>query len=401
MSLQSKESVIGIVGAGTMGAGIAQVAAMAGHEVRLFDSGSGVLVAARNRLLAVLNRLAEKGKISDAEAKAVFGRMYFLENTGGLKGSDLVIEAVVEDLRIKSQVFAQLEEICGAEMILATNTSSLSVTSIAGACKHPERVLGVHFFNPAPLMKLVEVVPALQTAKEKADLVVKRISQWDKTVVIAGDLPGFIVNRIARPYYSEALRIYAERILHGIPDGEPGFALIDAAMTEAGFRMGPFTLMDFIGNDVNYAVTRSVWEACFFEPRYTPDALQRRLVEAGWLGKKSGRGYFRYDGATVAAPDLPGSSELKAMISGRILTMLLHEAADAVLHGVASAEDIDLAMRAGVNYPIDLLREIDRRGAAVVVADMDRLFDAYRDSRYRCTVLLRKYAQEGRGFYAD
>lgn len=389
---------IGVAGAGTMGTGIVQVAAMAGHEVLLYDSRPDALVAARGTLSSALNRLAQKGKITDAESTAVFGRIYFLEHLTGMRDAGLVIEAIIEELGAKRDLFASLESICAPDTVLATNTSSLSVTALAGACSSPHRVIGIHFFNPAPLMQLVEVVPAIQTDDTVTQSVMQLVSSWGKTVVRAGDTPGFIVNRIARPYYSEALKIYEERSLHGIPDGEAGLRVIDDAMTLAGFRMGPFALMDFIGNDVNYAVTRSLWEACYYEPRYTPATLQRQLVEAGWLGKKTGRGYYRYDteAGTITVPDLP---DTRRYIAERIITMLLHEAADAVLKGIASPADIDLAMSRGVNYPIELLREIDRRGSATVVDTMDRLYEEYHDPRYRCTPLLRKFAREQRTFY--
>src|SRR5690606_3765824 len=214
--MPEKRMKIGVVGAGTMGTGIAQVAAMAGHEVLLFDTRTDAIENARNVLRNMLTRLAEKGRIDDREAQAIFGRMYFLDSMTGLGQTGLVIEAVVEDAEVKRAVFDQLEHLCPAETILATNTSSLSVTSIAGKCSRPERVIGIHFFNPAPLMALVEVVPALQTSQSIIREVVQLLDSWGKTVVIAGDSPGFIVNRIARPFYSEALKIYEERALHGI-----------------------------------------------------------------------------------------------------------------------------------------------------------------------------------------
>ena len=399
LSLPTMSAIsIGVIGAGTMGSGIAQVAAMAGHEVLLFDSRPEAIIATRDNLLNILNRLAEKGKITDQEVQAIFGRVYFLESIHGMKEAGLVLEAIVEDIDAKREVFQSLENTCNNSCILATNTSSLSVTSLAGYCKFPERVIGIHFFNPAPLMKLVEIVPAWQTNPEIIQAVVRLISSWDKTTVHAGDTPGFIVNRVARPYYSEALKIYDERMLYGIPEGVAGFRMIDEAMTKIGFRMGPFTLMDFIGNDVNYAVTKSVWESCYYEPRYTPNVLQRRLVEAGWLGKKSGRGYYRYD-VNTPSESYPDNPELLQHIAERILTMLMHEGADAVLKEIATPADIDLAMTKGVHYPIELLREIDKRGANSVVETMDRLYAEYHDPRYRCSPILRKYVREGKSFY--
>jgi 3-hydroxybutyryl-CoA dehydrogenase len=248
-------------------------------------------------------------------------------------------------------------------------------------------------------MKLVEIVPALQTDSDVLKTITSLISGWGKITVKAGDTPGFIVNRVARPFYSEALKLYEERILYGIPDGAPGFRMIDKAMTTAGFRMGPFTLMDFIGNDVNYAVTKSVWEACYGEPRYTPSIIQRQLVEAGWLGKKSGRGYYQYtDTGSIPEVDVP--DELGNNIAERIVTMLMHEAADAVLKGVADASDIDKAMTTGVNYPMELLRELDRRGVGSVIETMDRLYAEYHDPRYRCSPILRQLARTQQTFHS-
>ncbi|RME01697.1 MAG: 3-hydroxybutyryl-CoA dehydrogenase, partial [Bacteroidetes bacterium] len=229
---------IGVVGSGAMGSGIAQVAATAGHEVLIYDNNPKALEKSRDGLFAILNKLAAKGKIDDATAKAIQGRLYFVENLDDLAETGLVIEAVVENLEIKKSIFAKLEAITGADAILATNTSSLSVTSIAGACKQPERVLGLHFFNPAPLMKLVEVVPAMQTDQSIVAQAKNLMENWGKLAVLAKDTPGFIVNRVARPFYGEALRILEE--------GLANVATIDWAMTEiGGFRMGPFTLMDF------------------------------------------------------------------------------------------------------------------------------------------------------------
>jgi 3-hydroxybutyryl-CoA dehydrogenase len=389
---------IGIIGAGTMGSGIAQVAAMAGHEVLLYDTRPEALNAARDQLNSVLNRLVEKGKLTDQAAKAVFGRIYLLESLNGLRDAMLVIEAVVEDILVKKNLFKTLEDIADPETILASNTSSLSISSIAGFCKNPQRVVGIHFFNPAPLMQLVEIIPALQTASDVVVRTETLLNAWGKTTVRAGDTPGFIVNRIARPYYSEAIKIYEERLLHHISEGVAGFKVIDDAMTDAGFRMGPFALMDFIGNDVNYAVTRSVWEACYYEPRYMPSQLQRQLVEAGWLGKKSGRGYYQYNNEETSSGGI--YTDVKKQIQERIITMLKHEAADAVFKGIASPADIDLAMTKGANYPIELLREVDMSGADSVVNTMDRLFDEYHDPRYRCSALLRKYARENKKFYS-
>ncbi len=382
---------IGVIGSGSMGSGIAQVAATAGHEVLLYDNNPAALERAQNQLLKILNRLVEKGRIDDPTAKAIFGRIYFVDNMLAFTDTGLIIEAIIEDLSVKKSVFSQLEDITNEQCILATNTSSLSVTAIASACENPERVLGIHFFNPAPLMKLVEVVPAIQTAPAIVEQCQQLIESWGKLVVLAKDTPGFIVNRVARPFYGEALRIYEE--------GIAGVATIDWAMTEiGGFRMGPFTLMDFIGNDVNYKVTESVFEAFYFDPRYKPAFSQKRLSEAGWLGKKSGRGFYSYaEGADNPTPEQ--NPELGQAIVSRIVAMLINEAADALYLNVASAMDIDTAMTKGVNYPKGLLRWADEIGIANCVKKLDELYQEYLEDRYRCSPLLRKMASSGQTFY--
>jgi 3-hydroxybutyryl-CoA dehydrogenase len=276
--------------------------------------------------------------------------------------------------------------------VLATNTSSLSVTSIASACESAARVIGIHFFNPPPLMPLVEIVPWLGGDPSIAAAAYALMQQWNKTPVFATDTPGFIVNRIARPYYGEALRIMEE----GIADAPT----IDWAMKQlGGFRMGPFELMDFIGNDVNYAVTRSVFEAFFFDPRYKPSLTQRRLVEAGFLGKKTGRGYYDYaEGAASRAANTDAS--VGAAVVERILAMLVNEAVDAVLMRVASPEDIDLAMTRGVNYPKGLLAWGNEIGLSRVLERLEALQAEYGEDRYRPSPLLRRMVREGRRFFA-
>ncbi|MCU0346452.1 MAG: 3-hydroxyacyl-CoA dehydrogenase NAD-binding domain-containing protein [Saprospiraceae bacterium] len=382
---------IGIIGAGSMGAGIAQVAATAGHEVYVFDSNTAALERAQSNLLATLNKLAEKGKLDDPTAKAIFGRTYFFSDLAAFGETGLVIEAIIEDLAVKKAVFQQLEAIVSADCILATNTSSLSVAAIASACKRPQRVLGIHFFNPAPLMQLVEVIPAIQTAPDIAKQAKLLIESWGKLVVLAKDTPGFIVNRVARPYYGEALRILEE----GIAD----VATIDWAMTAiGGFRMGPFTLMDFIGNDINYTVTETVFQSFFYDPRYKPSFTQKRLSEAGWLGKKTGRGYYDY-AEEAENPVAKQDEELGKVIFARILVMLINEAADALYLRIASRDDIDLAMTKGVNYPKGLLHWADEIGIENCVHMLDALHAEYLEDRYRCSVLLRKMAKSHQTFY--
>ncbi len=372
---------IGVVGAGTMGMGIAQVAAMAGHHVVLTDSNTTGLQKAQTQLQDQLNRLAEKGKISNADAVATFGRFYFSENLNACAECELIIEAVIEDLSVKKSLFETLEKTVSSNCILASNTSSLSVTSLASSCKNPERFIGMHFFNPVPLMPLVEIIPAIQTISSNIQMAKDLVESWGKITVIAKDTPGFIVNRIARPYYSEAIRIFEE--------GFADFATIDYAMTSVyGFKMGPFALMDFIGNDVNYAVTKSVWEACFYEPRYKPSFTQRNLVAAGWLGKKSGKGYYDYS-KEIQVPDTV-NTELTKNIAWRILVMLINEAADALYYQIASREDIEIAMCKGVNYPKGLLQWADEIGIKNCIETLDRLFNQYHEERYRCSVALKE-----------
>ena len=382
---------IGVLGSGSMGSGIAQVAATAGHEVMLFDNNPDALNRASQKLQKILNRLVEKGRIDDAESKAIFGRIYFVNNMHSYRECGLVIEAIVENLDIKKDVFEQIEDVVSEDCILATNTSSLSIASIAAACNDPSRVIGIHFFNPAPLMKLVEIIPAIQTSKAVLKKARNLIDNWGKLTVIAKDTPGFIVNRVARPFYGEALRIYEE----GIAD----IPTIDWAMKElAGFRMGPFTLMDYIGNDINYTVTETVFKAFYYDPRYKPAFTQKRLSEAGYLGRKSGRGYYDYaEGASN--PEANQDPKLGQQIADRVVAMLINEAADALYLNIASKEDIDLAMTKGVNYPKGLLQWADEKGIQHCVDTMDALYQEYLEDRYRCSPLLRKMARENKTFY--
>ncbi|RZV57571.1 MAG: 3-hydroxybutyryl-CoA dehydrogenase, partial [Flavobacteriaceae bacterium] len=278
---------VGIIGSGTMGSGIAQVAATAGCKVNLYDTNQAALDKAKSSLNKILLRLIEKGRIDESEKSRIQGKISYVNNLKELSDSDLTIEAIVEELDIKKKVFSELETYVSNECIIASNTSSLSIASIASSLQKPERCIGIHFFNPAPLMKLVEVIPAIQTSQEILHKSIDTISDWKKVVAVAKDTPGFIVNRVARPFYGEALRIYEE----GLAD----FATIDWSMkTLGGFKMGPFELMDFIGNDVNYTVTESVFKAFYYDPRYKPAFTQMRFAEAGYLGRKSGKGYYDY-----------------------------------------------------------------------------------------------------------
>ncbi len=385
---------IGVVGAGTMGRGIAQVAATVGHPVLLHDASPQALEDARTYLVRILGRLVEKGKLPPGRDAEILGRITFLhDQLQPLASCGLIIEAIVEDLAAKQALFAQLERLVTPEAILATNTSSLSVTAIAAACQRPERVLGLHFFNPAPLMPLVEVVPGVATAADVVAQARTLMEVWGKSPVVARDTPGFIVNRVARPFYGEALRILEE----GIAD----VPTIDWAMrTLGGFRMGPFELMDLIGNDINFRVTETLWKAFFYEPRYRPSFTQQRMVEAGRLGRKTGLGFYDYrEGATNPAPTTDPA--LGERIFRRVLTMLINEAVDAVFWRVASPADIDRAMQLGVNYPKGLLHWADELGLETVLGWMEALYETYREDRYRPSPLFRQMIERGARFFEE
>ncbi|WP_405979794.1 3-hydroxyacyl-CoA dehydrogenase [Streptomyces sp. NBC_00158] len=463
MTAIERARTVAVIGAGTMGQGIAQVALLAGHRVRLYDS---VPERAREAVQTVggrIERLVAKGRLDRAEADDAVGRLESAETLAGLASAALVIEAIVEDVTVKRELFAALEGVVPPDALLATNTSSLSVTELAAGLAHPGRFLGLHFFNPAPLLPLVEVVSGHATDPAAAERAYRTVLGWGKTPVRCADTPGFIVNRIARPFYAEAFAVYEEQ------GADP--ATIDAVLRESGgFKMGPFQLTDLIGQDVNEAVTRSVWDSFFRSPKFTPSLAQRRLVQAGRLGRKSGHGWFPYaDGAVTPAPhtagpedapekvtvvgdlgpaavladlmeeagiavtatehggpyiQLPGEGQLvladgktsvefadvvyfdlaldyrgatrialsasedttertlaeavglfqrlgkdvsvigdvPGMIVARTVAMLIDLTADAVARGVASAQDIDTAMRLGVNYPLGPAEWHDRLG---------------------------------------
>jgi 3-hydroxybutyryl-CoA dehydrogenase len=380
-----------------MGGGIAQVAASAGHRVILYDTRPDAANRAVDAIGKALHRQVEKQKLSSNDARAIAGRLSVA--TTASDGADfsrfadcgLVIEAIVEDLDVKRRTFAALESVVSKECVLATNTSSLSVTGIARACVHADRVIGIHFFNPAPVLPLVEIVPGITSAESVVLAARALVDGWGKTTVLASDTPGFIVNRVARPFYGEALRILEERIADR--------ATIDWAMRElGGFRMGPFELMDFIGNDVNLATTTSVFHGTFFDPRYKPSVTQTRLVEGGLLGRKTGRGFYDYsDGAT--APQPKKDEQLGRQIVERILAMLINEAAEAVATGIGSAADVDLAMTKGVNYPKGLLAWANELGVSTVFETLLRLQSEYGEDRYRPSPLLGRMVREGRQFH--
>jgi 3-hydroxybutyryl-CoA dehydrogenase len=480
-----RESLVGVVGAGTMGAGIAQVAAQAGHRVALFDAMEGAAERAVAGLAARFDSLAAKGKLTVEDAEGAKARLTVADGVEAFQDAVLVVEAIVEDLAVKQKLFADLETHVGVGCTLATNTSSISISAIAGALKDPTRLVGMHFFNPAPLMPLVEIVSGLATEPAEADAVESYARAWGKTTVRCKSTPGFIVNRVARPFYAEALQAHEE--------GAADFATIDAVVRESGgFKMGPFELMDMIGLDVNLAVSTSVWEATGYDPRYAPAWTQKEHVAAGRLGRKSGRGFHDYaegavkpepayeapqperdlavksklltlnrllDSGSDGAAILPGGTllarswgrtatsygdgrilvdlalDIKAaktialapaqdarpeavaeaiafiqahdkqvvlvedvpgMITTRIVARLVNEAADAVYRDDADEDDIDTAMRLGVNYPRGPLEWGADLGFAWVCDTLDHLEDTYRDGRYRASPLLRTLAQADR-----
>ncbi|MDT0545447.1 MULTISPECIES: 3-hydroxyacyl-CoA dehydrogenase [Streptomyces] len=495
--------IVAVVGTGTMGQGIAQVALVAGHPVRLYDAAPGRAAQAADAIAARLERLVAKGRLAPAARDAALGRLTPVAGLAGLADAELAIEAILEDLGAKQQLFTALESVVSDGCLLATNTSSLSVTAVAGALRCPGRLLGLHFFNPAPLLPLVEVVRGFATEEAAADRAYETVAAWGKTPVRCADTPGFIVNRIARPFYAEAFRVHEE--------GAADPATVDAVLRECGgFAMGPFELTDLIGQDVNEAVTRSVWEAMFHDPRFTPSLAQRRLVDAGLYGRKSGRGWYDHAegaprpephtaepcrapekvavhegagparelprlieeaGITVTreapAPDTPpggfialpdgtrlaltdGSSattgspvpcvrfdlaldyraatrialapaetvapnalesaiglfqalgkqvsvieDVPGMIVARTVAMLADFALDAAARRVASPEDIDTAMRLGVNYPRGPLRWGSELGARWVRDVMLNLHQAYPTGRYAPSQpLMRRAAAE-------
>ena len=497
---------VGIVGAGVMGAGIAQVAALAGHHVRIYDARPGSANAAVIRITTAIDDFMQKRKGSPDKARSAKERLSAVDSLNGLAHCGLIIEAIVEDLECKRTLFRELEKIAEPETIFATNTSSLSVTAIAAALEHPQRLAGMHFFNPAAVMPLVEIIRGAATAPEITTTLRALAEHWGKTPVNALSTPGFIVNRVARPFYAEALRVLEER--------GADCATIDAVMRDAGgFRMGPFELMDLIGNDVNYVVTRSVFDAFYGDRRFTTSILQLELVQAGYLGRKTGRGFYTYEaGEPVAAPSTAASClapahvricgespaahaladrltesstsfervlahsddriaewdggalyrsdgrtataravatgedntilmdlafddrtatraaiaiadqadphalhaaigllqaagytvsvicDIPGMIVLRTLAMLANIAADAVNEEVCSVDDLDLAMRKGMNYPRGPLEWADEIGLSNIVRALDHLGAAYGGDRYRVSTLLRRKGLTNSGF---
>ena len=383
--------LVSVIGAGAMGSGIAQVAASNDSEVTIVDSSPQALENSQSKLKSILNRLVEKRKINKEESQHIISNINWSSEMNEISNSNLVIEAIVENMEIKQILFSQMESLVSDDCILATNTSSLSVAGIASVCNNPSRIMGIHFFNPAPLMKLVEVIPTNETDGDLLKEVKSILEGWGKTVVTAKDTPGFIVNRVARPFYGEALKIYEE----GIAD----FATVDWAMKEfGGFRMGPFELMDYIGNDVNYSATKAVYDRTNHDPRYKPSATQKKLMDEGLLGRKSGKGYFDYSENAVN-PEPQKNEELGRKIFKRILAMLINAAVDALNESIATRDDIDTAMKTGVNYPKGLLKWADEIGLNSQVAQLKELHSKFEDDRYIANPLLIKKVEENGTFY--
>ncbi|WP_217696082.1 3-hydroxyacyl-CoA dehydrogenase [Insolitispirillum peregrinum] len=382
MSALPLSTPVAVVGAGAMGSGIAHIAARAGHPVFLYDSRSGAAADAVASQRASFATLAQKGKLDADTAHAASAALQAVDTLDDLAGAGLVIEAIIEDLTVKQELFRRLEAVTAPDCILASNTSSLSITAIASALDAPQRLAGLHFFNPAPLMALVEVVSGLATAPAVVDTLMATAQGWGKTPVRTGSTPGFIVNRVARPYYAEALRLLDEQV--------SDTATLDALYRDAGgFRMGPFELMDLIGHDVNFAVTSSVWRAFFHDPRFTPSLIQQELVAAGFLGRKSGRGFYDHRGGErpdvqvaphCPAPDgivLHGDHPATAALTARLQA-----------HGVACqhqpADDDRLAtVGSAVLYPTDG-RSAAQRAASSGITDtavLDLALDYQQASR--------------------
>ncbi|MEC5172291.1 3-hydroxyacyl-CoA dehydrogenase NAD-binding domain-containing protein [Chryseobacterium nepalense] len=373
---------VGIIGAGTMGIGIAQVAATNGCKVWIYDANAKQVETATVGLEKTLTKLVDKEKISAEKMTEILNNISIATELKDFKDCELIIEAIIENKEIKTKVFTELEKHVSESCVIGSNTSSISITSLGAELQKPERFIGIHFFNPAPLMPLVEVIPSLLTEKSLAGKIYNLMKDWGKTPVIAKDIPGFIVNRIARPYYGEALRIVEENIAT--------VEQVDEAMKTLGnFRMGPFELMDLIGVDVNFSVTKTVYNEYFYDPKYKPSLLQQRMSEAKLHGRKTGKGFYDYsEGAQNPVPQK--DEVLYDDIFHRILSMLINEAVEAKRLGIASDEDLELAMQKGVNYPKGLLQWGKEIGYDLVTEVLENLYDEYQEDRYRQSPLLRR-----------
>ena len=397
-------TTLGVLGAGTMGAGIAQVAAEAGLHVLMYDPIAGATERGRERIGAFLDRKVEKGLLDVGGADQAKGRLRALSDLDGTAAAELIVEAVPEDLALKREIFGRLDGLASPGAILATNTSSLSIAQIAAATTTPHRVVGMHFFNPVPLMQLVEVVPGPLTHPDVADTVALLARRLGKTPVVAADTPGFIVNRVQRALYLEAFRIFEE--------GLGSVETIDGAIRGLGFRLGPFELADVVGTDVNLAAGTAIFEGFYGDPRYRPAQVQRRVVDARRLGRKAHAGYYDWhaDGTRGPAwgalqrradggPHLPPLDA--AQVEARVLAAIVNEAASAVADGVAAPAAVDTAMRLASNWPDGPLAWGERIGLAAVVGTLDGLHAVVPDGRYRVTPLLRALAVRGGSFFSD
>lgn len=373
---------IGIIGSGTMGIGIAQVAASSGCKVYLYDANIAQTEKSLGALRSTLAKLVNKQKITKEESDGIIGRIVSCVSLSEFKNCDLVIEAIIENAEIKKKVFAEVESTVSENCIISSNTSSISITSLSADLQHPERFIGIHFFNPAPLMPLVEIIPGLLTKKNLDFEISELMKSWKKIPVIAKDIPGFIVNRIARPFYGEALRIVEENI--ATPE-----QVDDAMRTLGNFRMGPFELMDLIGIDVNFAVTTTVYKDYFHDPKYKPSLLQQRMSEARLLGKKTGKGFYDY-AESAAKPEPLKDEKLYKEVFMRIISMLINEAVEAKRLKIASDEDLEMAMQKGVNYPKGLLAWGAEIGYDKVSDTLQNLYNKYQEERYRQSPALQK-----------
>ena len=413
MSTVQPASIIGVIGAGTMGAGIAQLAARSGARTILHDPLPEALERGTEYARGGLAKEAAKGRLSAERADAAARRLEPVDKLEALAECELVIEAAPERLELKHELYARLSrEIVGERCVLATNTSSLLVTAIASAAQNPERVVGMHFFNPPPIMRLLEVVAGVESSAEALALATATGEAMGKTVIVAKDGPGFIVNRCNRPFGLEALRTLQEQIA----DVET----IDRIVrVEGGFRMGPFELMDLVGVDTGLEISKSFYEQSFYEPRWQPSPIAARYVAAGLHGRKTGRGYYDYSRDPYRAPDPDrdpasdppgGEADVTPAAGGvleRIVCQVINECAFALGEGVGSAWDIDTGMVLGLNYPRGPLAWADEIGLDHVLAVLDGLWEEYREERYRSAPELRRLVRAGRlgrasggGFFA-
>ena len=373
---------VGIIGAGTMGIGIAQVAATNGCKVWIYDANAKQVETATIGLEKTLTKLVDKQKISSEKMTEILANISIATELKDFKDCELIIEAIIENKEIKTKVFTELEKHISESCVIGSNTSSISITSLGAELQKPERFIGIHFFNPAPLMPLVEVIPSLLTEKSLAEKIYSLMKDWGKTPVIAKDIPGFIVNRIARPFYGEGLRIVEENIAT--------IEQVDDAMKTLGnFKMGPFELMDLIGVDVNFSVTKTVYNEYFYDPKYKPSLLQQRMSEAKLHGRKTGKGFYDYSEGAVKAEPVKDDA-LYQQIFMRIISMLINEAVEAKRLGIANDEDLELAMQKGVNYPKGLLAWGKEIGYSKVSETLQNLYEEYQEERYRQSPLLRK-----------